>query len=226
MKQRRLIGLGLGFSMAGAACALTMPQSRHRSSLVTRCEASSVKASDYFSYKAPIGAKITNSGFERVDQKMMSSPKYSRFVKDHAIHETLAGKGKIEQYEWYINKQTEELLAVVTIGKSLNGYPGVVHGGILGLLIDDSFGMLFLNMDKPLSVTANLSINYRSPTYASTQVVLYAKIDRIEGRKMYMTAAVLDAASGKLLVDATTLFVAIKKPWWDPFNLFGALLKP
>jgi acyl-coenzyme A thioesterase PaaI-like protein len=169
--------------------------------------------------------EIIDGGFERVDHLLYEDPKFRKFVKDHALHDTLAGPGRVEQYEMYINKQREELLAVITFGKSLNGYPGVVHGGILGLLIDNSFGILFLNLNKPMSVTANLSINYRAPTYASTQVVLYAKIDRVEGRKMFMTASIWDAKSGKVLVDATTLFIAIKKPWWDPFNLLS-LLRP
>jgi len=227
MRRGHLVALSLG-SVAGAV-ALSSFGAPHspRPLLITRCEAArtATRAADYFSYKAPLGAQVTSPGFERVDQKLMNDPKYQKFVKDHAIHDTLAGKGMVEQYDWYINKETEELLAVTTVGKSLNGYPGIVHGGILGLLIDNSFGILFLNLNKPMSVTANLSINYRAPTYASTQVVLYAKIDRVEGRKMFMTASIWDAKSGKVLVDATTLFIAIKKPWWDPFNLLS-LLRP
>jgi acyl-coenzyme A thioesterase PaaI-like protein len=226
MRRGRLVALSLG-SVAGAVALSSFGVTHSPPRTSTRCEAlrTATRASEYFSYKAPFGAQVTSPGFERVDQKLMNDPKYQKFVKDHAIHDTLSGKDMVEQYEWYINKETEELLAVTTVGKSLNGYPGVVHGGILGLLIDNSFGILFLNLNKPLSVTANLSINYRAPTYASTQVVLYAKIDRVEGRKMFMTALVWEARSGKVLVDATTLFIAIKKPWWDPFNLLG-LLKP
>jgi hypothetical protein len=50
-------------------------------------------------------------------------------------------------------------------------------------------------------------------------VVLHAKVDSIEGRKMYMTASVEDVKTNKLLVESTTLFVFMKKLWWDPFNL-------
>ena len=163
--------------------------------------------------------EIIDGGFERVDHLLYEDPKFRKFVKDHALHDTLAGPGRVEQYEMYINKQREELLAVITFGKSLNGYPGVVHGGILGLLLDNSFGILFLNLQKPLSVTANLNINYRSPTFASTQAVLFAKIDRVEGRKMFMSARIEDAKTRKVLVESTTLFLAMRKPWWDPLGL-------
>jgi len=181
--------------------------------------------------QAPLAYKLSSAGkvevtdevFERVDQKLFSEAKFRKFVKDHALHDTLNGPGRVEQYDMYINKQKEELLAVIKLGKSLNGYPGVVHGGILGLLLDNSFGILFLNLDKPLSVTANLDINYRAPTYASTLVVLHARIDRVEGRKMYMTARIEDAKTRKVLVESSTLFIAMRKPWWDPLGLLPRL---
>lgn len=166
---------------------------------------------------------ILDSQFERVDQKLDQDPKFRRFFKNHAIHDTLTGANKVEKYEIYINKQTEELVAVIKFGNALNGHPGIVHGGILGLLIDNSFGILFLLLNKPLCVTANLNINYRNPTLASTQVVLYAKVDRSQGRKLFMTSVIEDAASHRLLVEASTLFIAVKNKWFDPFGLLPKL---
>lgn len=38
--------------------------------------------------------------YDRIDQKLLST-EYKIWVKDHALHETLAGKGKVETYEVY-----------------------------------------------------------------------------------------------------------------------------
>ena len=162
----RLSGLAVGL---GAGCFCFVEGFHHlpRAGLglgargVVMCDSSRVAR-----YSVSTSGKVepADSRYERVDQKLKSEPKFRRFIKNHAVHETLAGPGMIEQYEMFINKETEELLAVITFGKSLNGYPGIVHGGILGLLIDNSYGILFVNLDKPYAFTANLNINYRNPT--------------------------------------------------------------
>lgn len=210
-----IAGLGLGAgSLATNTQQLRSSLPRPRSQLqIVQCDAGRYTVSKDGT------VCISDPRFERVDQKLFSDPKYRKFVKDHAIHDTLAGPGKVEQYEMYVNKETEELLSVITIGKSLNGYPNIVHGGILGLLIDNSFGLLFLNLNKPYSVTANLNINYRNPTYAGTQVVLHAKIDKVEGRKLFMTASVEDVKTRKVLVESSTLFLTMRRAWWDPFGV-------
>jgi len=157
--------------------------------------------------------KVSLDEYERIDDVLSKQEKFKGFLANHALHDTLAGKDKVEKYEIYKKKQGEEILAVVVFGKALNGHPKVVHGGITALVFDNSFGWLFLCLEKPLAVTANLSINYRSPLAANTTCVLKAKIDRIEGRKMFMSA-ILEDTKGKLIAESTTLFLSISMPWY------------
>ena len=160
---------------------------------------------------------------ELTDSVIPKSSKLREFKKNHAIHDALHGAGKVESYSLFINKEREELVAVVKLGKSLNGYPGVVHGGILCLLIDDCYGMLFFNTGKPMSVTANLSLNFRDKVLAGSTVVLHCRVDKVDGRKLYMSGSIQDAKTGKHCVDSTTLFIAMKKifdlpPWAEPLK--------
>ena len=87
--------------------------------------------------------------------EQMKQPDRS-FGEFHAIFGTLKGQGLIERYSVYrrvtIDKQGEpaphqehtigaELaVADIRVGKDLNGHKGIVHGGIISLLIDDTFG--------------------------------------------------------------------------------------
>ena len=78
------------------------------------------------------------------------------------------------------------------MGKALNGYPGVIHGGISALLFDNTFGWVFIALNAPHGVTANLNINYKKPILADTWVILSARMDKLEGRKLYMSANMTD----------------------------------
>lgn len=57
--------------------------------------------------------------------------RHSKFTANHALHETLYGKAKVEAYEVYKHKKNSELYCILKFGSSLNGYPGILHGGIL-----------------------------------------------------------------------------------------------
>jgi hypothetical protein len=99
--------------------------------------------------------------YDRIDEFYLSKEENYSWLRDHAIHGTLNKESGIEVYEIYKCTSADELLCIIKFGSSLNGYPGVVHGGITGLMFDNSFGWLLLSSKAPPSVTANLNINYR-----------------------------------------------------------------
>ena len=120
----------------------------------------------------------------------------------------------ISCYEVYVNrKNNNEICCYVSFGDLVNGHPNIVHGGITALVLDNTFGWLFVASKLPLAVTANININYRAPIYANTSILIKAKIDGIENRKIKMSANIFDE-KGTLLVEATSLFVTIKMPWY------------
>ena len=177
--------------------------------------------------------ELQDASFQRVKDTdfVIGGAKLEQFKKNHAIHDSLSGTGKVEQYDLYVNREAEELVAVIRFGKAVNGYPGIVHGGILSLMIDDAYGMLFLHCKRPMSATANLNINFRSKVVSGSTVVLHCRIDKVDGRKLFLSGSVHDARSGKLCVDSTSLFVAWRRffdlPWWaEPVKPFlGYLVK-
>jgi acyl-coenzyme A thioesterase PaaI-like protein len=80
---------------------------------------------------------------------------------------------------------TTRVRAVVELGGKLNGHPGVIHGGLLALLIDDVLGFGFKAAGVDMAMTANLNINYLAPVPANTTILINAYLDRREGRKLY-----------------------------------------
>jgi len=115
-----------------------------------------------------------------------------------------------------------------------------VFTGISALVIDNSYGMLFMSQNLPPAFTANLDINYRcehisnscdscqltyffesvrlcfrSPVKENSYCILRAKIHSVEGRKLRMNATLEDAVTNKVQVESTTLFINMKLSTWQ-----------
>ncbi|GAA96191.1 uncharacterized protein L969DRAFT_84053 [Mixia osmundae IAM 14324] len=135
-----------------------------------------------------------------------------RFPEAKRIHSltsgTLRGPGKLAVapivFSTADNKQS---VMVVHVGRSLCGHDGIVHGGLLATLMDESIARpAILALPSKLGVTANLTINYRSPVFADQFVVVRVNSDKIDGRKSWASGSIEDL-NGKRLVDAEALFI-------------------
>ncbi|WP_024802008.1 PaaI family thioesterase [Nocardia sp. BMG51109] len=91
------------------------------------------------------------------------------------------------------------------------GGNSAVHGGVLPLLFDDLFGSLVHYAGRPISRTAYLHVNYRKVTPLETPLQVEGTVDRIEGRKTFVTARLFDE-SETLLADCEGLMVQLL-PW-------------
>jgi hypothetical protein len=99
--------------------------------------------------------------YERIDHVIFEEENFKDIREQHALYSSLHGENRIEAYEIYRSKESEEIYCIVRFGDKINGWPNVVHGGITALVIDNSYGWLFTTFKKPVAVTANLNINYR-----------------------------------------------------------------
>ncbi|MEG8180695.1 PaaI family thioesterase [Nocardia terpenica] len=91
------------------------------------------------------------------------------------------------------------------------GGNGAVHGGVLPLLFDDLFGSLVHYAGRPISRTAFLHVNYRKVTPLTTPLEVEGSIDRVEGRKTFVSARLRDE-SETILADCEGLMVQLL-PW-------------
>lgn len=96
------------------------------------------------------------------------------------------------------------------VGRSLCGHDGVVHGGLIATLFDESMARsAFHVLPAHVGVTARLELNYRAPTFADQNIVLQTYIQHSQGRKAKVTGT-LRTTDGKLLAEAEGLFVQPK----------------
>jgi len=81
---------------------------------------------------------------------------------------------------WENDRATGEIRGTVTIPEHFNGYPGVVHGGIVAALLDETAARTVL-MDggfDDLMVTLKLEVTYRRPTPTLTPLTVVGRLLR------------------------------------------------
>jgi acyl-coenzyme A thioesterase PaaI-like protein len=87
------------------------------------------------------------------------------------------------------------------------GGNGAAHGGTLPLLFDDVLGRLANSVGGGIGRTAYLKVSYRKITPIGVELQVAASVDRIEGRKRWVSARLLDGDT--LIADAEGLFVEL-----------------
>jgi acyl-coenzyme A thioesterase PaaI-like protein len=130
----------------------------------------------------------------------------------HAIFGLLLGEDMIESYEVFKSPKNDTenenvLIALVKFGGSVDGHPGVVHGGILSLIFDDALGFGYEAIEVSHAVTANLNIDFRAPVPAGAHVRVAAQLEHREGRKLFWTAQMTSLDQSVLYAEAKSLYI-------------------
>lgn len=97
--------------------------------------------------------------------------------------------------------------AFVHLGRNLCGHDGIVHGGLLATVLDETLARTsFFHLPHKIGVTAHLEIDYKKPVKADSVVVVETKLVEHEGRKAWVEATMTDLR-GNILVQSKALFV-------------------
>lgn len=99
------------------------------------------------------------------------------------------------------------LVGLVTFGDQYEGPPNSVYGGFVAAAFDEVLGTV-QSLDGMSGLTANLQVNYRSPTPLHRELTFHARVDRVDGRKKFTSATL--TVDGRQCADATGLFVIMK----------------
>lgn len=152
------------------------------------------------------------------------SRKYKRSAGDAVIAETLNTPETIKAWLTMHKKPASgdglitETRTLLSLGPGVNGYPGLVHGGVVGLIIDEAMGiMLQLNANAggldtmSFIVTACLKTTFLRPVRTPSIILLTAKLRERKGRTMYIDAKVENGARDGLAT-GEALWIHAKEP--------------
>jgi uncharacterized protein (TIGR00369 family) len=81
---------------------------------------------------------------------------------------------------WENHPDVGEIRGTLRVAEPFNGYPGIVHGGIVAALLDEAVARtLLLEGDfEDLMVTAKLEVSYRRPTPTATPLLAVGRLVR------------------------------------------------
>ena len=103
--------------------------------------------------------------------------------------------------------EDDRVLGTTTLDERHEGAPGFAHGGAIATALDDTLGTLLVVLRRP-GVTAKLEVNYRQPAFLGRPFELEAWVDRVEGRKLHLSAELRD--EGEVVADASALFLEVE----------------
>ncbi|KAH7880034.1 HotDog domain-containing protein, partial [Lentinula edodes] len=140
---------------------------------------------------------------------------YKNFPEERRVNNltagALRGPGKlaVPPVVW-VRRDESESFVFIHVGRGLCGHDGIVHGGMLATLLDETMARTAINnLPERIGVTATLNLNYRAPTKADQFIVIKTKLGEVKGRKANVVARVEDM-KGTLLVEAAAMFVQPK----------------
>lgn len=93
-------------------------------------------------------------------------------------------------------------------GSAYEGPPGSVHGGFVAAAFDEVLGYVQSLSGHP-GMTGTLKVIYRSPTPLHTPLLFEAKLERVEGRKIFTSARL--EAGGVLCAEAEAIFISFRE---------------
>ncbi len=119
----------------------------------------------------------------------------------------------------FYNSGPGEVTAEVTLPESYQGYPGVVHGGIVASMLDEAAGRAHMGGDPPrFMYTARLDVQYRKPVPVGQPLRLVGQA--VKSRKRAATSTCkLFGPDDSLLAEAEALLVDLPQETLNDANL-------
>ena len=101
------------------------------------------------------------------------------------------------------------------------GYPGVLHGGIVAAMLDEISGRAHMGPaeDPRFMFTGKLEIKYRKNVPTGRLLKIVGRAGRARTRMAESWAGIYDAESGELLAEAEALHVNVPEDQFDTSRL-------
>lgn len=106
-----------------------------------------------------------------------------------------------------LDREQRQVQGRFRIGAEFQGSQGILHGGIIALLLDEAMGKL-TRLHGVRAVTAELAVEYLRPIHAEEEIAIRAQETAQDGRNLHF-AAEIQNDKGKLLARGRGRFVVI-----------------
>ncbi len=121
-------------------------------------------------------------------------------------HSPLIGKANPLAPPMILEVEPGRVVGRVNFGSAYEGPPGCVHGGYVAAMFDELLGA-GQSLSGTAGMTGTLTVRYRKPTPLHTDLELAAWVDRVEGRKIFVSGTC--HAKDLLTAEADGVFISL-----------------
>jgi acyl-coenzyme A thioesterase PaaI-like protein len=100
--------------------------------------------------------------------------------------------------------------AEVLLDRSYESYPGMIHGGIIALILDEVTGRAALWEARCFVVTAGIRIRYGAVMQPGVRYVARAEVESAVDDQLRVSGVIEQAEGGALVATATSTFAALR----------------
>jgi len=124
-----------------------------------------------------------------------------------------------------------EVESTYTAPDHFQGYPGILHGGIVGAIIDEISGRAHIGSD-PLNprfmFTAKMEVKYRKNVPIGKPLKIIGKSGKSRAKSAEVWAGIYDAETNELLAEGNTLLIDVPADQfdWSRLNELGWKVYP
>ncbi|XP_070622746.1 acyl-coenzyme A thioesterase THEM4-like [Erythrolamprus reginae] len=157
------------------------------------------------------------------DGSWQRMPSYNNYVDSLPVHRKLAYKprkhedaclfvrnmateGRGFEFAMFYNGSERRMVVLLQPGSHLEGVNGFMHGGAVAAILDHTFASCGI-CAFGLIMTANLSVNYKSPIPLGSVVLVEAKVEKVEEKKVFLSGCVQSPDAENLHAEATALLI-------------------
>jgi acyl-coenzyme A thioesterase PaaI-like protein len=115
-----------------------------------------------------------------------------------------------------------EVTSTYMAPEHFQGYPGVLHGGIVAAMIDEISGRAHMGSDPGnprFMFTAKLEVKYRRNVPIGRPLKIIGKAGKTRGKSAEAWAGVYDAETDELLAEGNTLLINVPEEQFDKSRL-------
>jgi acyl-coenzyme A thioesterase PaaI-like protein len=102
------------------------------------------------------------------------------------------------------------------------GYPGVLHGGIVAAILDELSGRTHMGSDAEhtrFMYTAKLEVKYRRNVPVGKPLRIVGRAGKSKSKSAEAWAGIYDADTGELLAEGKTLLIDVPQEQFNPSRL-------
>lgn len=116
--------------------------------------------------------------------------------------------GESVRIAYFRGPEAEVLYAKAWFGRETQGPPGHVHGGAMAAVLDEAMGgACWMNGHR--TVAAKISVSFLDMVKLETETRVESRIERVDGRKVYVRALLFDGA--RRVAESDGLFIVLRE---------------